>query len=75
MSVISSGPRGGGGGHSGHAPKGQSSGPTCLLPPPQPKPCPLDTIGPLAVVDFLSGFRAPRDDSGPRGTNQDPSGT
>ena len=27
----------------------------------------LDPLGPLAEVDFLSGFRAPRDGSGPAG--------
>ena len=72
MSVIRSGPRGGG--HSGNAPKGQSSGANMSFAP-QPEPDPLNPIGPLAVVDFLSGFRAPRNESGPRGKNQDPSGT
>ena len=27
----------------------------------------LDPLGPLAEVDFLSGFKAPRDGSGPTG--------
>ena len=41
----------------------------------KPKPDPLDPLGPLAEVDFLSGFRAPRDGSGPRGTDQGPAGS
>ena len=55
------------GGHSGHAPKGQSPG-TNIYFAPKPKPGLMDPLGPLAEVDFLSGFRAPRDGSGPAGT-------
>ena len=35
--------------------------------PPKPKPGPLDPLGPQAEVDFLSGFRVPREGSGSRG--------
>ena len=41
---------------------------------PRPKPGPLDQLGPLADFDFLPGFRAPRDGSGSRNTNQGPAG-
>ena len=51
-------------------PKANHRGPTCLLPPSKPKPGPLDPLGPLAEVDFLSGFRAPRDGSGLREKHQ-----
>ena len=48
--------------------KGQSPGTNIYFAPPPPKPKPglLDPLGPLAEVDFLSGFRAPRDGSGPQ---------
>ena len=60
------------GGHSGHAPKGQSPGTSIYhnFLPPKPKPGLLDPLGPLAEVYFLSGFRALRDGSGPRRKNQ-----
>ena len=60
------------GGHSGHAPKGQSPGTSIyhIFLPSKPKPGLLDPLGPLAEVDFLSGFRALRDGSGPRRKNQ-----
>ena len=63
----------GGGGHSGHASKGQSPGANILPPPHTQKKNEagaLDPHGPLAEVDFLSGFRAPRDGSEPRGKHQ-----
>ena len=44
-------------------PKANHRGPAYLLPP-KPKPGLLDPLGPLAEVDFLSGFRTPRDGSG-----------
>ena len=47
--------------------------PTYLLPP-KPKPGPLDPLGPLAQVDFLSDFRAPQEVSGLRRTNEGPVG-
>ena len=57
----------GGGGKFGPCPpKANHRGPTYLLAP-KPKPGLLDHLGPLAEVDFLSGFRAPRDGSGPAG--------
>ena len=46
--------------------KANHRGPTYILPP-KPKPGLLDPLGPPAEVDFLSGFRAPRDGSGPVG--------
>ena len=53
-------------------PKGQSPGTTIYhnFLPSKPKPGLLDPLGPLAKVDFLSGFRALRDGSGPRRKNQ-----
>ena len=58
----------GGGGHSGPCPlKANHRRPTSLLPP---KPGPLDPLGPLTEVDFLSGLRVMRDGSGPRGKHQ-----
>ena len=56
-----------GGGHSGHAPQRPITGDQHIFCPPKPKPGLLDPLGPLAEVDFLSGFRAPRDGSGPAG--------
>ena len=63
----------GGGGHSGHALQSPITGGQhiCCPPPPQPKPGPLSLLGSLTEVDFISGFRAPRDGSGPRGKHQD----
>ena len=56
--------------------KANHRGPTYL---PQPKPGLLDPLGPLAEVDFLSGFRAPReafrapqDEPKPGGTDRGP---
>ena len=46
--------------------KGQSPG-TNLSFAPKPKPGLLGPLGPLAEVDILSGFKAPRDGSGPAG--------
>ena len=46
--------------------KGQSPG-TNIYFAPKPKPGLLDPLGPLAEVDFLSGFRALRDGLGPAG--------
>ena len=57
---------GGGGAFGPCPPKANHRGPTYLLPP-KPKPGLLDPLGPIAEVDFLSGFRAPRDRSGPAG--------
>ena len=53
-------------------PKGQSSGTSIYhnFLPSKPKPDLLDPLGPLAELDFLSGFRALRDGSGPRRKNQ-----
>ena len=53
-------------------PKGQSPGISIYhnFLPSKPKPGLLDPLGPLAEVDFLSGFRALRDGSGPRRKNQ-----
>ena len=60
------GPRGGG--DSGHLPNTyQSLGANISCGPRNPS---LDSLAPLAEVDFLSGFRAPRDGSGPRKTVQ-----
>ena len=52
-------------------PKGQSPGTSIYhnFLPSKPKPDLLDPLGPLAEVDFLSGFRALRDGSGPRRKN------
>ena len=47
-------------------PKGLSPG-TNISFAPKPKPGLLDPLGPLAEVDFLSGFRASRDELGPAG--------
>ena len=49
-------------------PKGQSPGTSIYhnFLPSKPKPGLLDPLGPLAEVDFLSGFRALRDCSGPQ---------
>ena len=52
------------------APKGQSPGANISLPLPQTGAGPPDPHGPLAEVDFLSGFMTPRDGSGPRGKHQ-----
>ena len=41
---------------------------------PKPKPGPLDPLGPLADVNFLSGFKAPRDGSGSRRMDQGSAG-
>ena len=60
----SGGPRGGGA-FGPCPPKANHRGPTYLLPP-KPKPGLLDPLGPIAEVDFLSGFRAPRDGSAPQ---------
>ena len=60
----------GGGGIRAISPKANHRGPTYLLPP-KPKPGLLDPLGPLAEVDFLSGFRAPQDGSGPVGRIRD----
>ena len=62
----SGGPRGGGGGIRAMPPKANHRGPTYILPL-KPKPGFLDPLGSLAEVDFLSGFRAPQDGSGPAG--------
>ena len=63
----SGGPKGGGGRAFGPCPpKANHRGPTYLLPP-KPKPGLLGPLGPIAEIDFLSGFRAPRDGSGPAG--------
>ena len=53
-------------------PKANHWGPAyiIILLPSKPKPGLLDPLGPLAEVDFLSGFRALRDGSGPRRKNQ-----
>ena len=53
-------------------PKGQSPGTSIYhnFLPSKPKPGLLDPLGPLAEVDFLSGFRALRDGSGSRRKNQ-----
>ena len=53
-------------------PKGQSPGTSIYhnFLPSKPKPGLLVPLGPLAEVDFLSGFRALRDGSGPRRKNQ-----
>ena len=37
---------------------------------PQTEAGPLDSLEPLAEIDFLSGFRTPWDGSGPRGKHQ-----
>ena len=49
--------------------KGQSPGANISFPQ-ITEPVPLDPLGPLAEVDFLSGFRAPSNESGPRGKHQ-----
>ena len=67
--VATSGGPGGGGGIRAMPPKVNHSGPTYILPP-KPEPGPLDPLGPLEEVDFLSGFRAPWDGSGPCGKHQ-----
>ena len=67
-SPATSGDPEGGGGIRAMPPKGQSL--TYILPP-KPEPGPLDPVGPLDEVDFLSGFRAPWDGSGPCGKHQD----
>ena len=53
-------------------PKANHRGPAYIIifVPSKPKPGLLDPLGPLAEVDFLSGFRALRDGSGPRRKNQ-----
>ena len=63
--MISGGPRG----QFGHAPQkaNHRGNMTC----PRTEVGTLNSLGPLAVVDFLSGFRAPQDGSGPRGKHQD----
>ena len=50
-------------------PKVNHRGPTYILPP-KPEPGPLDPLGPLDEVDFLSGFRTPCDGLGPCGKHQ-----
>ena len=50
-------------------PNGQSPGANIYFAP-KPESGPLDPLGPLDEVDFLSGFRAPWDGSGPCGKHQ-----
>ena len=59
-----------GGGHSDHAPQRTITGGQHIFWPPQSEAGPLDPLGPLAEIDFLAGFRVPRDGSGPRGKHQ-----
>ena len=65
------GPRGG---DSGHLPNTYQSLGANILWPPENQAGPLDSLGPLAEVDFLSGFRAPRGGSGLRGKRQSSAG-
>ena len=53
-------------------PKLNHRGPTYryFAPPPQTEARPLNPFGPLAEDDFLLGFRAPRDGSGPCGKHR-----
>ena len=70
------------GGHSGHAPQRPITGTSIYhnFLPSKPKPGLLDPLGPLAEVDFLSGFRAlrdgrtPQEESGLYRTNPGPAG-
>ena len=63
-----------GGGLRAMPPKGQSPGANIPFPP-YPSRVPWTCFGPLiAEVDFLAGFRAPREESGLRRTNQGPAG-
>ena len=66
--ATSGGPRGGGGIRA-MPPKGQSPGANISVAR-QTRAGLMDPLGPLAEVDFLSGFRAPWDGSGPCGKHQ-----
>ena len=67
-SPATSGDPGGGGAFEPCPPMVNHRGPTYILP--QNQSGPLDPLGPLDEVDFLSGFRAPWDGSGPCGKHQ-----
>ena len=57
------------------SPKANHRGPTHILPPPrEDKAAPTGPLEPQSEVDSLSGFRVPRDESGPRSADQGPTG-
>ena len=59
----------GGGGIRAMPPNAQPPGANIYFAP-KPESGPLDPLGPLDEVDFLSGFRVPWDGSGPCGKHQ-----